>query len=75
VSAIAKTSKEPGTCTWEDCTEHATKPRIAQDGSKWADLCDQHDRQIQTAIDTGSVSLLSFWVKAQGGAKAAARRM
>ena len=67
-------------CTWRDCSNEAAHPQIAKDGEQWANLCDEHnskiDESIDTAIANGDVrSLLSGWVKAQGGAEAAAGRM
>lgn len=67
-------------CTWAGCEQPAQHQQIATDGQQWADLCDEHNGQIDKDIDTafadGDVKrLLSGWVKAQGGSKKAAKRM
>ncbi len=57
------------TCTWVDCPNEATKPQIGERG-QWANLCDQHDAELQDAIaNFDARKLLSRWVKASGGAK------
>ena len=61
-------------CTWVDCSHIAVSPQTSA-GSVWADLCEVHAREIDAAFDLGPKEILSTWVKAQGGAKAAAERM
>jgi hypothetical protein len=68
-------------CTWLDCEEEARVPQIANDGSQWACLCFEHAQEIENCMikfespEYGPKRMLSSWVKAQGGAKAAAARM
>lgn len=62
-------------CTWEGCGNEARAPQIAGDGSVWANLCDEHSKQLEDAIDALDVEkILSSWVKAQGGSAQAARK-
>jgi hypothetical protein len=62
-------------CTWEGCDKLATKPQIAKDGEQWANLCDEHAAKVDAAaMDTRPGAILSTWIRAQGGPKAAARR-
>jgi len=64
------------TCTWVDCNAEATVPQLDNNRKPWAHLCAEHDAQINRAIENADVKgILSGWVKAQGGAKAAAARM
>lgn len=63
-------------CTWEGCTQQALHPCIARDGEKWADLCDEHKAKFDAAATAEKPgAILSAWVKAQGGSKAANARM
>lgn len=67
-------------CTWKDCASEAKHPQIASDQQQWANLCDEHNSELEMGIlQTGETrdvrSLMSAWVKAQGGAKKAAERM
>ena len=62
-------------CTWIDCTATATKAQIATDGEQWAHLCEAHFLELDVAMKSGVKPMLSAWVKAQGGAKSAAKRM
>jgi hypothetical protein len=63
-------------CTWVECAEPATVPQRGRDGSQWADLCADHDKQLSDAIASGNPKkLMSAYIKAQGGAKKAAERM
>lgn len=49
---------------------------LAQDGRQWADLCTAHKARFDGAVGEGRAgSVLATWVKAQGGAKAAAARL
>lgn len=64
------------TCTWVDCSKEATVPQIAKDGDQWANLCVEHDAEIDKALVSMDVKVvLRNWLRAQGGAKAAAARM
>lgn len=63
-------------CTWEGCAEKAAHPMFARDGEQWAFLCNEHKVKFDAAFTPYEVGkVLSTWVKAQGGAKAAAARM
>ena len=70
------TSPESGCCTWVECQNVASVPQIAKDGEQWANLCAAHDAEINAGLEAlDAKKLLSCWVKAMGGAKAATRRM
>jgi hypothetical protein len=63
-------------CTWMNCICDAVEPQVARDGQKWADLCVDQARFLKEAIDSGSAKrVVRAWVRAQGGAKAAATRV
>jgi hypothetical protein len=62
-------------CTWVNCREPAKHPQHAKDGTVWANLCYAHVLELDDAITAGPPKILAAWVKAQGGAKAAAKRM
>ena len=63
-------------CTWSDCTAEGTKPQTGRDGSVWATLCEGHNEKLEAAIVSGDAKkLMGAYIKAQGGAKAAADRM
>jgi hypothetical protein len=54
----------------------ASVPEIANDGKQWANLCVEHDAEMNQSIVAGDVrKLLSDWVKARRGAKKAATCM
>lgn len=65
------------TCTWEGCTEEASRPQIGQDGQQWANLCPKHDERLHQAIaDVDQPHrMIGYWVTAQGGARAATDRL
>lgn len=63
-------------CKWEGCVNGATKDQLDRDGIIWTRLCDEHDKKLDEAIKSLNPKRLVFaWIKAQGGAKAAAARM
>jgi hypothetical protein len=63
-------------CTWVDCQAEALHPQLDRQGKQWACLCQEHHDRLEKALtDLEPKGLLSCWVKAQGGAKAAARRL
>jgi hypothetical protein len=67
-------------CTWnekdERCDKEAKFPQIATDGEVWANLCEEHNAQLEQAIELlDARKLLSSWVKAGGGPKKMASRM
>lgn len=68
-------------CTWDGCEGRPLHPQLSASGEPWAHLCDAHDGEWRLALslpsigDTGIKRILALWVKAQGGARAAADRM
>jgi hypothetical protein len=65
-----------GRCTWEDCASPATFTELNKSGQPWAKLCIAHHNQMETTIAAGKApAIMSVWIKAQGGAKAAAARI
>lgn len=68
-------------CTWVDptnirCPNVGKHNQVAKDGEVWAVLCDRHNSEINKSIeDLSAKKILRDWVRAQGGSKAAARRM
>lgn len=75
-----RTCGEPGEthprCTWRDCQRPATKPQIGGGGETWANLCGEHDAEINAAIDaTDPKALLRCWALAHGSKERFAKRM
>ena len=63
-------------CTWENCDKEAVKEQYANDGSVWADLCVEHAFMMEEAIEElDAKKMLSYWIRALGGAKKAAKTM
>lgn len=63
-------------CRWEGCQKDGTQDQIDRDGAVWACLCVEHDKKLDEAVKSLDPKLfVSAWIKAQGGAKAAAARM
>ena len=67
-------------CSWASkdvqCQHEGVVAQRGKDGSQWAELCPEHDRQLTEAVNSGDVKkLMAAYIKAQGGAKAAAARM
>ena len=62
------------TCTWIDCNNVATVPQISQDGSRWANLCAEHAKEIDDNL-LNPKGTLRCWVRAQGGASVLAKKM
>jgi len=62
-------------CTWVNCKKSAMRPQIAKDGEVWATLCELHHFKINNFDKSNVKEMLSFWVKAQGGAKKASQRV
>lgn len=57
-------------CTWVDCSKEAAHPHAGQDGKQWCNLCAEHHDMLESAfVDSNPKKVLSYWVKAQGGAK------
>lgn len=76
--AQALDSAPPGACTWVDCEKSATHLHKDKHGAVWSSLCSEHDAELSAAAiasDTDVRGILRSWVKAQGGATRAARRM
>lgn len=64
------------TCTWEGCNRDASVPQVSEDGEAWANLCGAHAWDLEYAIaGPDPRETVRAWIKAQGGAVAAARRM
>lgn len=66
-------------CSWASkdvqCQHEGVVPQKGRDGSQWAELCEEHDRQLTAAIDSGDAKkLMSAYIKARGGAKKCAER-
>jgi len=62
-------------CTWEGCMVEATHPQLDNAGHVWSLLCEEHHRELDAALGALDVkATMRAWVKAQGGATAAARR-
>jgi hypothetical protein len=63
-------------CTWAKCTGEAKHAQHSKDGSVWANLCGKHAMELDDAtIDGSPAKIMGAWVKAKGGAKAAADSM
>jgi len=62
-------------CTWKECTMEAKHPQLDRNGNEWANLCDIHHDELESAIGAEPKRMLSAWVKAMGGAEKAANRM
>ena len=71
-------------CTWVDCKDKASWPQKDKNGKVWANLCQEHHLELETALEESLKDssnsfkmklMLSCYVKAQGGAKEMAKRM
>ena len=65
-------------CTWVDCQNDACYPQVGSDQVQWANLCEAHHREVEAASFSSPFDakvMLRCWVRAMGGAKAAAKRM
>jgi hypothetical protein len=63
-------------CTWKGCGNTAAHPQTSKSGEVWANLCDQHNAELEAALMGGSARrILSVWVLAAGGAKKMAERI
>lgn len=72
---MAAKPQAPIYCTWAGCNVPATHVQISKDGSVRAYLCQHHHNLLESALGSDARLALSYWVKAQGGAAAAAKRM
>lgn len=63
-------------CTFFGCMSPAAFTEPDKQGNPWCYLCAVHHNILVEALASGDAkAILSTWVKAQGGAKAAAARM
>jgi hypothetical protein len=63
-------------CTWSGCKQEAIREQLDKQGGVWAHLCAQHDHSLDVALKGGDArKIMTAWVRAQGGAAAAARRV
>jgi hypothetical protein len=67
-------------CTWQRkdeprCQGEATHPQVDKDGSQWANLCKLHHELFDSVLGKDVKLTLAYWIAAQGGPKAAAKRM
>lgn len=67
-------------CTWKfkdkpRCGAEAIHEQKSQDGSVWANLCEEHHNLMDSVVGKDVPKMLGYWVCAQGRAKAAAQRM
>jgi len=62
-------------CTWKECLKLAEHKQLAKDGTPWANLCVSHELILNEALAGRDVKkIMSYWIKAQGGAVSAAKR-
>jgi len=61
-------------CTWAGCERSGSRVCRSVDRTEpWARLCPEHDLELNDAIDSGDPRrIMPAYVKAKGGAKAAA---
>jgi hypothetical protein len=65
-------------CTWVDCEEEASIPRVDREGREWANLCQKHHDMLEGSMQIDGFDpkrLLCYWVRAHGGYKKAAQFM
>lgn len=61
-------------CTWKDCNGEASHPQHDRDGRQWANLCDEHHKELDDACLALDVKkMMRAWVLASGGAKKMAK--
>ena len=64
------------TCTWVGCTATAFHEHKDTGGKPWCNLCAAHHARTEEAINHGTPKeMVAVWIKAQGGASKAAKRM
>lgn len=57
-------------CTWKDCDGIAAFSQYDKNGKEWANLCDEHNEELDAAVeDPSPKAILRAWVLASGGAK------
>ena len=59
----------PSKCTWVDCENIGRNPQCGSDGSEWANLCDEHAKELDSNL-MDSRGVLRCWIRAQGGPRA-----
>ena len=67
-------------CTWDGCgradADADVQPMVsANKKDVWACLCSEHREKLFACITQGPRLMVGAWVRAQGGARAAADRM
>lgn len=63
-----------GKCTWKNCNNTAEFPQIGKDKSQWANLCNEHQKELDEAIiPNNPKGILRVWVLAQGGSRKATK--
>ena len=63
-------------CTWKNCEKQATHPQDDNYGHEWANLCNDHHQELESATDSMKPKLIvKAWMLAMDGAKHAAQRM
>jgi hypothetical protein len=62
-------------CTWKGCSKPAKHQQTAKDGEEWANLCDEHNAELERSISGPAPVVLRCWVLAGGGAEKMAARM
>lgn len=63
-------------CSWKECKQQAEYPQVSKSNQIWAVLCEEHRDELDRAVASANVrKLMGAWIKAQGGAKAAAERI
>lgn len=64
------------TCTWVGCRSEAVIEIETKDGDVWANLCSEHNAELDRSVMSFSPpKMISAWIKAKGGAEAAAAAM
>jgi hypothetical protein len=61
-------------CTWVDCNNEATAPQVGKDGNQWANLCEEHTKEMDDNL-MDAKGVLRCWVRAQGGAQGMVGKM
>jgi len=56
-------------CTWKDCNKKGKFSQLDKNGNEWANLCEEHNRELDESIGLDFKKMLSSWIKASGGAK------
>ena len=62
-------------CTWQGCDAPEGTPQLDRNGRPWAHLCEKHTEELLLAISASPGKMMAAWIKAQGGAEAAADAM